>query len=363
MIKRILMTGDTVGGVWTYCMELAEALGAHGVEVILAALGGAPTVEQRLEACRIANLELLASDFKLEWMDDPWQDVAASGRWLLELEEEYAPGIVHLNSFGHGALAWRAPVVVTAHSCVLSWWQAVKGGAAPESWNRYRETVTATLRAADLVTAPSRHMARAVRDHYGVDGCRVIANGRNRARFHREIKQPIVLTAGRLWDEAKNVAAVAAVAPKLRWQVCIAGEDRHPAGGRVEFQGCTMLGRLAPEQLADWYAAAAIYALPARYEPFGLSALEAAHSGCALVLGDIPSLREVWGDAAVYVAPDDHAALADAIGELAGDSKFRAAMADAAHDRARQYTPETMADQYLDAYRSLAAPRRRQCAS
>ncbi len=32
--------------------------------------------------------------------------------------------------------------------------------------------------------------------------------------------------------------------------------------------------------------------LPARYEPFGLSVLEAALSGCALVLGDIPSLRE-----------------------------------------------------------------------
>ena len=59
------MTGDTVGGVWTYTMELAEALGAHGVEVVLAALGGPPTVEQRLEACRIRNLDLLASDFPL----------------------------------------------------------------------------------------------------------------------------------------------------------------------------------------------------------------------------------------------------------------------------------------------------------
>jgi glycogen synthase len=363
MIKRILMTGDTVGGVWTYTMELAEALGAHGVEVVLAALGGPPTVEQRVEAARLPNLDLLASDFKLEWMDDPWHDVTASGNWLLDLEEQYAPDVVHLNSFGHGALPWNAPVVVTAHSCVLSWWSAVKRCAAPESWNRYRDTVSASLQAADLVTAPSRHMAENVGAHYGVEACQVIPNGRCRTRFGRAVKEPFVLTAGRLWDEAKNVAAVAAAASRLTWPVYIAGEDRHPNGGRAAFPGCTMLGRLAPAELAERYARAAIYALPARYEPFGLSAVEAAHSGCALVLGDIPSLREVWGDAAVFVPPDDSAALTSAIDRLIADPKHRGRMARAASDHARQYTPKRMADQYLEAYRSIAAPGRLMCAS
>jgi glycosyltransferase involved in cell wall biosynthesis len=363
MIKRILMTGDTVGGVWTYTMELAEALAAHGVEVMLAALGGPPSLEQRLEACRIANLELLASDFKLEWMDDPWRDVAESGRWLLDLEELYAPDVVHLNSFGHGALAWSTPVMVTAHSCVLSWWSAVKGCAAPESWNRYRETVSETLKQADLVTAPSQHMADAVAEHYGIDNCRVIPNGRCRTRFARAVKEPLVLTAGRLWDEAKNVAAVAEIAPRLPWPVYIAGEDRHPNGGRAEFPGCTMLGRLAPQQLADWYARAAIYALPARYEPFGLSALEAAHSGCALVLGDVPSLREVWGDTALFVPPDDTAALAAAVQRLIADPAYRSRMARAACDHAGQYTPQRMAQEYLEAYRSITQPGRLMCAS
>jgi hypothetical protein len=55
------------------------------------------------------------------------------------------------------------------------------------------------------------------------------------------------------------------------------------------------LGPLEASELAGWMHRAAIYALPARYEPFGLSALEAAQAGCALVLGDLSSLREVWG--------------------------------------------------------------------
>jgi glycosyltransferase involved in cell wall biosynthesis len=322
-------------------------------------MGGAPSDGQRQEAARIPNLELLASDFKLEWMDDPWRDVAESGNWLLDLEEQYAPDVVHLNSFGHGTLEWHSPVVVTAHSCVLSWWRAVKGCDAPESWDRYRATVTACLAAADLVTAPSRAMASAVATHYGVDDCRVIVNGRCASRFRRAVKEPFVFTAGRLWDDAKNVAAVAQVAPQLSWPVYCAGS----MGQRPSTSSATMLGHMAPDALADWYSRAAIYALPARYEPFGFSALESAHSGCALVLGDIPSLREVWADAATFVPPQDTGALADAINRLIADPERRESMARAAWEHALQYTPRGMAGAYLDAYESIASGRRQLCAS
>ena len=102
------------------------------------------------------NLEVLPSGFKLEWMDEPWRDVAESGRWALDLERRYGPDVVHLNSYGHGALAWRTPVVVTAHSCVLSWWRVVKGCPAPPSWDRYRDVVTATLQASRNTHSPMR---------------------------------------------------------------------------------------------------------------------------------------------------------------------------------------------------------------
>src|SRR5579884_2630204 len=105
-MKRVLMTGDTVGGVWTFTLELAEALGRRGVEVALAAMGGVPTESQRAEAARITNLRLFESSFKLEWMDDPWDDVRDAGTWLLDLERSLAPDVVHLNSYGHGTLRW-----------------------------------------------------------------------------------------------------------------------------------------------------------------------------------------------------------------------------------------------------------------
>ena len=93
--------------------------------------------------------------------------------------------------------------------------------------------------------------------------------------------------------------------------------------------------------------------LPAFYEPFGLSILEAALSGCALVLGDIPSLRENWHDAAVFVSPHDRAGLRAAINELIAGEARRRELAEAARMRARRFSASRMVDRYLKTYRQL----------
>jgi glycogen synthase len=360
-IERILMTGDTVGGVWTFTLELAEGLTRQGVEVLLVAFGGKASAGQRDEARAIPGLRLLDSEYKLEWMDDPWEDVEASGRWLFQIAEEYEPDLIHLNSYGHGSLPWSrlrkpAPVVLTAHSCVLSWWQAVKGEPAPPAWNHYHELVKAALSAADLVTTPTLAMAMELSEHYGLppQACSVVPNGRHVSRFSRGEKEPFLLTAGRLWDEAKNVRAVADIAAKLAWPVYCAGEPS-PAQTTVSADGCNMLGRLSASELAAWYTRAAIYIMPAYYEPFGLSILEAALSGCALVLGDIPSLREIWMDAAVFVPPGDSPALETALRNLIVDTVRRHHLARRAHARALEFDSDRTCRAYLRAYEDALA--------
>ena len=348
------MTADTVGGVWTYALELARALEPHGVEIALATMGARLSAAQRAEVARLANVEVFESGFKLEWMDEPWRDVEAAGGWLLELEARLRPEVVHLNGYAHGALAWRAPALVVGHSCVLSWWRAVRGGDAPAGWSRYREEVRRGLRAAGAVVAPTRAMLRALEQHYGtLTRGRVIHNARAASGFAPAAKEGFVLTAGRVWDEAKNVGALARVAPRLAWPVYVAGDEAHPAGGAARFENVRLLGRLPADALAGWLGRASVYALPARYEPFGLSALEAALAGCALVLGDIPSLREVWADAAVFVPPDDAEALGRALDDLISDEGRRRDMAARARLRARVFNPERMAREYLEVYAEL----------
>jgi glycogen synthase len=123
-----------------------------------------------------------------------------------------------------------------------------------------------------------------------------------------------------------------------------------------------MLGLLRPDALAHWMARAAIYALPARYEPFGLSVVEAALAGATLVLGDIATLREVWGDSAVYVQPGDPAALARALQSLIDDPLRRRALAASSRARALTLTPVRMAAGYAALYRELVGGAAEVCA-
>ena len=338
------MTADTVGGVWSYAVELATVLGGRGVRVELATMGAPLSDAQRAQVAAISSVTVHESGYRLEWMEEPWADVERAGRWLLDLERSTRPDLVHLNQFAFGALPFRAPTLLVAHSCVLSWWRAVHGTEAPASWDRYRAVVTRGLVGATLVAAPTRAMLASLAEHYAVDvDAIVLPNGRCADDFRPAGKAPVIVSAGRLWDEAKNLRALDHVAPSLDWPVRVAGSMRHPDGAGVTATGVTLLGPLSQPELARELSTASVFALPARYEPFGLAALEAALAGCALVLGDVPSLREVWGRAAVFVPPDDHDALRAALQRLMDDPVHRARMAAAARGRALTYSPDGMA--------------------
>lgn len=359
-IRRVLMTADTVGGVWTYALDLIRGLNAGGVHVDLATMGAPVQPAQRAELRALGDaVTLHESGFRLEWMEDPWADVARAGEWLLELERACAPDVIHLNGYAHAALSWQAPVLVVAHSCVWSWWRAVKKSPPPTSWSRYHAAVRRGLAHANLVVAPTQAMLDALEENYGaLPHSRVIHNGREPPGSTDSPKREIIFSVGRLWDEAKNAQALAAAAPHLPWPVRLAGHTRGPDGGEAVLPGVELLGHCATARLAAEYGAAGIYALPARYEPFGLSVLEAAHAGCALVLGEIPSLRELWSGAAVFVSPDDTVALRLALQGLIAQPERRSALGREARRRATRYTSARMTAGYFSAYTELVTPAR-----
>jgi glycosyltransferase involved in cell wall biosynthesis len=351
------MTADAVGSVWTYALELTRALQTFDIEVYLAVMGPAPTSEQQHDARAIPNLKLFIGDYKIEWMPDSRRDLRRAADWLLNLESRFAPDVIHLNEYAHTSLGWTSPTLVVGHSCRSSWWAAVRNAPAPAEWREYRLSVEEALRAADLVVTPSQAMLDALREHYGSDiHGRVIPMGLNPDCFSQGLKQKFILTSGRLWDEAKNIQKLIEVAPGLPWAVCLSGDTRGPDGSAIDGvnkRNCYLLGRQPVETLRLWCGRAWIYVLPARYEPFGLTVLEAALSGCALVLGDIDSLNENWKDAAVFVDPDSNANLRAAIIELINNESYRLKLSRLARDRAMTFTTTRMGDEYANAYREL----------
>jgi glycogen(starch) synthase len=352
-LTRILMTTDTVGGVWDYSLQLAEALSSRGIALTLAAMGPTPTRDQQRAAAYVPGLELLSRECRLEWMDDPWSDVASAGDWLLGLEAQVSPDVVHLNGYVHGSLPWRAPVLVVGHSCVYSWWTAVRAGSPSTEWRAYRDKVCAGLCAAGAVATPSRMMAEALAQHYGRHDSVVIPNGRDPRYFSPGPKGTFVFCAGRLWDEGKNVRLLTSAARQLPWPVYIAGETSTSSSEHWEAAGVHALGRLPSSLLRHWLACASIYALPAKYEPFGLTVLEAALCRCALVLGDIPSLRENWEGAATFVPTDDPEALVFAVRKLTDQQDHLADLAHKASVRAETLSVDRMVQGYVNVYASL----------
>ncbi len=351
---RLLMTTDTVGGVWNYSLELARGLARHNFQITLATMGAPVSEQQKSEASGVANARVFESSFALEWMPEPWEDVDRAGEWLLRLSRETRPDVAHLNGYAHAALPWEVPVVCVGHSCVLSWWLAVKGRAAPASWQEYQRRAQTGLRSASAVIAPTQAMLDGLAFHYGhLPGPRVIHNGVDPAGFAPQAKEPFILAAGRLGDEAKNIAAFGKACESLPWPVFVAGAANDASGRAALPANLERLGQLAAPELRRWMERAAIYCLPARYEPFGLSILEAAFAGCALVLGDIPSLRELWQGAALFVPPDDPIRLRASLLSLIEDSQLCCQLGHAARERATSFSRERMADAYAELYASL----------
>lgn len=328
--RRVLMTADAMGGVWTYTKDLTSWLHQNGVQVLVAVMGDPPKDS--------LDVPVVHNPVRLEWQDRADPESTASGLlWLRRLADNFQPDLIHLNSYAHASAVWSCPVVVVAHSCVFSWWRAVHGCTPPAEWDGYRARVQQALADADAVVAPSRAMLDNLAVDYGFAAERgtVIYNFRLQPPVAFAKKENRIVSAGRRWDEAKNLAMLESITGELRWLLTVAGGE---------------YGREAMDTLLD---RARIFAHPALYEPFGLGVLEAAQRGCALVLADIPSLRELWSDAAVFAHPAEPEAWAAALNQLAEDESLRSRFAALASERSHRFSMPEGGTRYLNLYRAV----------
>jgi len=338
---RLVITTDAVGGVWTYTRELAAELAQRGHEILLVCFGPSPSYEQCASLKSIRRLDERVYPLKLEWMADCESDIAAARVQLAQLIDEHKPDLLHANQFCFGALESSVPRIVVVHSDVVSWWHTVHGtDPSPADFPHisfYRELVLSAVSQANATVAISRTVSNDLSAHYAhPEHCDVIYNGVDPSHFISDRpKKNHVLCVGRFWDKAKNLAILNTIASSRAFR--IAGDKRG-------------LGILTPTQLREEYADAEVYLHPALYEPFGLAPLEAALSGCALLLSDIPSLREIWGEHAQYFDPRDSHDLSCKLAAIAGTRNAR-------EHAIANYTAEHMADQYCALYRKLLGNR------
>ena len=320
-----------------------------------------------------------------------WQAVDAAGRWLQQTAQQIGADVVQLCTYRHAA-KWRsiprsthtadspppegpgattctppAPrtprppaVVLTAHSDVASWWQAVHESPPPPAYDIYLEGVRAGLAAADQRVMLTAAQVDALQDAGLLDedaDTSVIYNGvdflNSSVSDQSERNRRGVLVVGRLDDAAKNAAVLRSAALTLGRDLTLVGLDERQAA-TMGLASATATGWLPPSEVAAVLGHARVFAAPALYEPFGLAAVEAARAGCALVLADLPTYRELWFDAAIYVDPRDPDAWARTLTTLHKDPLRTIEHAQRAEHRAQRFNHRIMARKYQEIYAASA---------
>ncbi len=321
---RVLLTTDTIGGVWTYTKELTEGLLDRGHAVALVSFGRSPS-PRHLDWCTAISAHhgdrflYTASDAPLEWMQT--NDLAYTGgeQLLLDLAQSFRADLLHTNQFCFGRLPLRIPKLLVAHSDVLSWAAACRPqGLDPTPWlNQYKTLVQAGLNAADCVAAPTHWMLQALIDRFSVPSqtC-VIANGRDLpAPTSAPGRRLQAICVGRLWDPAKGLAILSGVHSPL--PILAVGELQH--GSELT----PSLGTQRSSAASTRPASSITSAPPPSTSPFpstspsALPLLKPPSAAAAIVARDIPSLREIWGNAALYF--QDAHSLSSLLAQLAAD--------------------------------------------
>ena len=354
---KILMTTDAIGGVWHYAIDLVQHLMSEQIEVVLVCMGPEPGMskQETVERLQKKGLIFYHRPYRLEWMDDPWEDIEQANAWIRMICEKEKPSLLHFNNYAPAGMDWSIPSVLVAHSCLASWWHEVKKEKLPDRYQRYFKTVQKAFQKADTVIFPSMGLLDACKQLYGqIRDPRVVYNGLafsfSDSLHEFNSKMPIAFSMGRLWDEAKNIGLLLRAAPDIEGEIFIAGVKSEDIScpRNVRF-----LGELTRQQVLNWLKISAVYVLPVKYEPFGLSFLEAASCQCALVGGDIPTLREIWGESMTYVHTDDPKELSSTCNALLSDPFESRWRGEEAYQTAKKYPLSEKTARYMKIYREL----------
>ncbi|MCA1710460.1 MAG: glycosyltransferase family 4 protein [Actinobacteria bacterium] len=265
-------------------------------------------------------------------------------RALVELRRLAARvDLVHAHGLRAGALAPAGPpLVVSWHNAQLA---GSRIGALLERHVARRATVTlgASQDLVDRARACGAPDARLV----PVAAPALVRTGRDPGLGH-----PLVLAVGRLHPQKGYDVLLAALPLLPDCTVAVAGDGPLEASLRAQAPEVQWLGRR--DDVADLYAAADVVVLPSAWEARSLTAQEALRAGRPLVATDVGGIRELVGDGAVLVPPDEPPALAEAVRELLDDPAYAAAVAERGRAVAATWPDEQgSADQVAAVYREL----------
>lgn len=244
-----------------------------------------------------------------------------------------------------------------------------RSGEAPDHLNR-SAIARASIRRVDKNVVPSRFLVDVFRE-FGINA-EIIPNLVDLDRFRFRERQPLRprLLSTRNFDTLYNVECTLRAFRLV--QDCRPDASLTLVGGGVEeaalrglvaaldLRLVTFAGRVRPDDIAQFYAGHDIYLQSPNIDNMPTSVLEAYASGLPVVstdAGGVPAIL-THGVHGLLAPLNDHQALAARVLQLLDAPEHAARMARAAFATCHACTWDVIRGQWLQAYRSVLAPRR-----
>ncbi|WP_425270178.1 D-inositol-3-phosphate glycosyltransferase [Flexivirga meconopsidis] len=384
-------TGDA-GGLNVYVVETAKRLAACGVEV---------EIFTRRTSAALADTVRLAPGVLVRHIDaGPYEGLAkddlpgqlcAFAAGVMRHVARHPEGhydLVHSHYWLSGQVGWLAadrwdvPLVHTMHTMAKVKNSSLAEGDRPEPTGREigEEQV---VRAASVLVANTEREARELIELYDADPDRVeiVSPGvdlqtftpGSRSAARAAVCLPddaeVVLFVGRIQPLKAPDVLLRAVArlleldPARRSRLVVAVLGGPSGSGLDKPRALQQLARdlgiadvvqfvppVSRVELAEWYRAADLLAVPSYSESFGLVALEAEACGTPVLAADVGGLPMAVGDAGRLVDGHDPEEWATAIAAMLDDADGRARLSDNAVRHAGEFGWDATAEQLLQVY-------------
>jgi len=357
-VRVLMVFADlSVGGAETAALELVRALGADGVEFVVASIKKARVLEPALASAG-AEVHTRLAKFR--------RDPLALWRTARLARRVRPDAVVVVGVPRDGLFFGLVGSALSRRRCRRICWCNAMPGRQSGRFTRWLKAYLA-LGLLDTVVCASEHQRRAITGlgvpadrtvliHNGVDvdGVAAAAPVRPDVPPGRKL---IVQVANVMPDKDHGTllrAAAELAARRDDFHVVLAGRgtDSPDMAGRIRSAGAdrvvTAVGRC--DDVPALLAAADVFALSTRSEVFNVATLEAMAAGRAVVVSDIPAFEEMiaHGREGWTVPPGDAGALAEALGRLLDDDRLRARLGRAGRRTAATFSRRRMAEQFAE---------------
>ena len=331
----------------------------------------------------------LGKNFKKILADVPWYSLAEQIKLPMIFKSQNLD-LLHVPHF-NVPIFYRGRFIITIHDLIHH--QFSESSVTTKSLPifkikrpAYRFVINQAVGKAKAIITPSQSVKNEIVQKFGIDSPKVIVtyeaaeeeyfkeSQKSKVKSQRllekyKINSPFIIYVGNAYPhknlenllkafkiltrnqelETRNLKLILVCPRDVFWKRLQEGIKEEDVEDQV-----ALTGYIPARDLASTFRQAKAYVFPSFAEGFGIPGLNAMAAGLPVVCSNIPTLKEVYDNAALYFDPNDPQDIAEKINQIVSDSKIRSGLIDSGLQQVKKYSWHQMVQETLDVYKTVS---------